>query len=62
MSAVAGNGLDRNREAVAAAMPFPESREAGLMRVRMEAVRDTLIVLGLQVVFRAMMMLRRWNY
>ena len=62
MSAVAGNGLGQNREAVAAAMPFPESREEGLMRARMEAVRDTLIVLALQIVFRAMMFLRRWNY
>ena len=58
MSAVAGNGLDQSREAVAAAMRFPESREEGLMRARMEALRDTMIVLVLQIVFRAMMMLR----
>jgi hypothetical protein len=29
---------------------------------RMNAVRDTLLVLGLQVVFRVTLMLRRWNY
>jgi len=29
---------------------------------RMDAVRDTLIVLGLQLVFRATLILRRWNY
>lgn len=32
------------------------------MRRRLEAVRDTLIVLGIQIVFRAMLALRRWNY
>jgi hypothetical protein len=62
MSAVASNGLDQNKDAIASAMPFPESREEGFMHARMEALRDTLIVLGLQIVFRAMMFLRRWNY
>jgi len=28
----------------------------------MAAVRDTLIVLALQLVFRATMIMRRWNY
>jgi hypothetical protein len=32
------------------------------MRHRLAAVRDTLIVLALQVVFRATMVLRSWNY
>jgi hypothetical protein len=32
------------------------------MRHRLAAVRDTIIVLGLQVVFRATMILRSWNY
>jgi len=36
--------------------------EEAPMREKMAAVRDTLIVLGLQVVFRAMMVLRRLNY
>ena len=62
MSAVAGNSLGENRKAAAAAMPFPESREEGLIRARIVALRDTLIVLALQIVFRAMMFLRRWNY
>jgi hypothetical protein len=61
MSAVAGNGLEQNRE-VAAARPFPEPREGGWPRARMEMLRDTLIVLALQIVFRVMMLLRRWNY
>jgi hypothetical protein len=61
MSAVAGSGLDQNREAVDA-MRFHETREREFAGGRMEAVRDTLIVLGLQIVFRTMMILRRWNY
>jgi hypothetical protein len=32
------------------------------MRHRLAAVRDTVIVLGLQVVFRVTMLLRCWNY
>jgi hypothetical protein len=32
------------------------------MRKMLVAVRDTLIVLGLQLVFRAVMLVRRWNY
>jgi hypothetical protein len=32
------------------------------MREKLAVVRDTLIVLGIQLVFRAVMMLRRWNY
>jgi hypothetical protein len=32
------------------------------IRHRLAAVRDTILVLGLQVVFRATMLLRCWNY
>jgi hypothetical protein len=32
------------------------------MRHRWAAVRDTIIVLGLQLIFRATMILRCWNY
>jgi hypothetical protein len=52
---------NRNAEAIALAMPFPQD-EVVAMRARLEALRDTLIVLGLQIVFRAAMLLRRWNY
>jgi hypothetical protein len=43
-------------------MPFNAAFEDEPMREKLAAVRDTLIVLGLQVVFRAAMILRRWNY
>jgi len=29
---------------------------------RISAIRDTLLVLGLQLVFRATLIMRRWNY
>jgi hypothetical protein len=32
------------------------------MRDKLLAARDTLFVLGLQVVFRVALVLRRWNY
>ena len=31
-------------------------------REKFEAVRDTLAVLAIQIVFRAMLLMRRWNY
>ncbi|HVB85783.1 MAG TPA: hypothetical protein VNK23_03845 [Candidatus Dormibacteraeota bacterium] len=36
--------------------------EETLMREKMEALRDVLIALGLQLVFRATLLLRHWNY
>jgi hypothetical protein len=36
--------------------------EDNSMREKWAAIRDTLIVLGLQIVFRIMMALRTWNY
>ena len=36
--------------------------EDNSMHAKWTAIRDTLIVLGLQIVFRIMMALRTWNY
>lgn len=49
-------------ETVAAAMPFSAAMEASAMRDCLDAVRDTLLVLALQVVFRMTQFLRQWNY
>ncbi|MGA8144526.1 MAG: hypothetical protein WB987_11610 [Candidatus Acidiferrales bacterium] len=62
MSALASNRWDSQSEAKVAAMPFPKDSEETAMRDRMSALRDTLLVLGLQLVFRATMIMRRWNY
>ena len=62
MSALASNRWDSRSEATVAAMPFPKNSEDTAMRDRISALRDTLLVLGLQLVFRATLMMRRWNY
>ena len=50
------SGIHAEAETVASAY------EETLMREKMEAVRDVLIALGLQLVFRATLLLRHWNY
>lgn len=45
-----------------AAMPRSNFSEEAAMRNRIRAVRDTILLLGVQLVFRAMLVLRRWNY
>jgi len=53
----------RPNRAVAISIPYPSGVEDGFfMRERLIAVRDTLIVLGLQIVFRATMFLRHLSY
>jgi len=32
------------------------------MRARFETLRDTILVVALQMIFRATLVLRRWNY
>ena len=53
---------NRERPAVAVAIAFPPLVKASPMHDRIEAVRDTLLVFGLQVVFRITQLLRHWNY
>jgi hypothetical protein len=44
------------------AMSAPDSVETSVMRESVVALRDTLIVLAIQLVFRATLAMRRWNY
>ncbi|MFZ0584617.1 MAG: hypothetical protein WAN72_24795 [Candidatus Acidiferrales bacterium] len=44
------------------AMPSPDSAEPSGMRQSVVALRDTLIVLAIQLVFRATLAMRRWNH
>lgn len=62
MSALANGRWESRSGAAVAAMPFPQESKDTAMRDRMRIVRDTVLVLGLQLVFRATMVLRRWNY
>jgi len=62
MSALAGNRWEVRRQA-AMGSAAPLSKDSGSrLQNRLNAVRDTLLVLGLQVVFRITLILRRWNY
>jgi hypothetical protein len=47
---------------VVAAITPPESAEPSGVRQSVIALRDTLIVLAIQLVFRATLAMRRWNY
>lgn len=56
MAWITGHGSAKAEAALAADF------EGVAMREKLYVVRDTLIVLGLQLLFRAVMVLRRWNY
>jgi hypothetical protein len=51
-----------NRNAAAVAVALTSDFEEIHMRKTLVAVRDTVIVFGMQVVFRATMLLRHFNY
>jgi hypothetical protein len=60
MSTMATKNWNSERGATAIALP---AQDAGTsMRDAMAVVRDTIIVLMIQLAFRAGLMLRRWNY
>lgn len=62
MSAIATRDARLASQAVAIETSQPFGLEESVMRDKLAAARDTLIVLGLQVVFRVALVLRRWNY
>lgn len=62
MSAPAHGNWNSNPVGTTAEMTFPAPAEEVAMRERVNVVRDTMIVLGIQVVFRAMLLLRRLNF
>ena len=56
------NSQSRTTSATAHALPFPDALEVSVMRQRAIAFRDTIIVMAIQLVFRASLAMRRWNY
>lgn len=52
----------RTATAMAQALPFSDTAEVSVMREKAIALRDTIIVIALQLVFRASLAMRRWNY
>ena len=62
MSSLTGSEWNADRGGTAAAMTRAASFARTSIRQRVAAVRDTLIVLGMQIVFRTTMFLRHLNY
>ena len=62
MSSLADGDWKTDGGAQAVQMARAAVVEETSMREKVDIVRDTLIVLMLQLVFRTMMLLRRWNY
>jgi hypothetical protein len=62
MSAPTRDDWNSNPMGATAEMAFPAPTEDVAMRERVNVVRDTMIVLGIQIVFRAMLLLRRLNF
>jgi hypothetical protein len=52
----------RIASATAHALPFPDASQVSVMRQKAIAFRDTVIVMAIQLVFRATLAMRRWNY
>ncbi|HKQ85296.1 MAG TPA: hypothetical protein VJS43_00865 [Candidatus Acidoferrales bacterium] len=48
--------------AVAVALPYGAAMEVVSMREKLSIIRDTLIVLGMQIAFRTAQLLRHLNY
>lgn len=62
MSSLTGSDWNVDRGGTAAAMTRAAGFERISIRQRVAAVRDTLIVLAMQIVFRTTMFLRHLNY
>jgi hypothetical protein len=62
MSAPAGREWSSNQIGTTAEMALPAPAEEIAMREKLNVVRDTMIVFGIQIVFRAMLLLRRLNF
>lgn len=53
---------ESNRNATTQPRMVPARKQRLLTREAIETVRVTFAVLSMQIVFRAMLLLRRWNY
>jgi hypothetical protein len=62
VSALTNDSLASESKDVASALPFARNSETMDMSIRLAALRDTILVVGVQIVFRATLFLRRWNY
>jgi len=60
VSALANNSFASESDTDVIALPG--SWEDTNMRARLETLRDTILVVALQMIFRATLVMRRWNY
>ncbi|MGA7920167.1 MAG: hypothetical protein WCA38_10885 [Candidatus Acidiferrales bacterium] len=56
------NSGHRMANTIPSTVNAPDLRHESGMRQAIVAVRDTMIVLAIQLVFRAALIMRRWNY
>ncbi len=61
MSAIARPSWNAQNNGSVARLPQPPVLEESSMQAKLAAIRDTMIVLSMQLVFRAFTMLRRWR-
>jgi hypothetical protein len=61
MSAIAGPGWNAQNNGRLARLPQPPVLEESSMRAKLAAIRDTMIVLSMQLAFRTVTLLRRWK-
>lgn len=61
LSSAGWNPATRTATAVQATVA-PDSAEPSGIRQSLIALRDTLLVLAIQLIFRATLAMRRWNY
>jgi hypothetical protein len=62
MSVTASNDWSTNRNSITAEIVVSAPVEEIAMREKLNVLRDTMIILGIQIVFRAMLLLRRLNF
>jgi hypothetical protein len=62
MSGTRARSWESGRTAIATAIALPAQVNATPWREMVIVARETMMVVMIQVAFRAMLMLRRWNY
>lgn len=54
-----GGGISYRPKTQEPLLPAPE---VASVREKLDALRDVMVTLGLQIIFRAALLLQRWNY
>jgi hypothetical protein len=62
MSGTQARNWKSGRAAIATAIALPAQGSMTLWREMMIVARETIMVVLIQIAFRTMLMLRRWNY